>query len=381
LVHWRLIAIGLAVGIAAVGAGAADAVPPAHKADRALQRSLERLTMRPGGAPGAIAVIQRGRQRRVHSAGVARIDGQLPLRVRKHMRIASVSKAFSGAAALALVDEGVLSLGDTLGTHLPDLPAEWHPVTLRQLLAHTSGLPDYTSSPQFAAALGESPTLAPPPRQLLDFVAAQPLGFPPGSRYRYSNSDNVAIALMIEAVTGTGYERVLRAKVLRPHRLGRTAMGAGTVLPRPFIHGYSSGPGARPEDVSQLVAFGGWAWASGGIVSTPGNLNRFVRAYVGGGLFGDPLRRRQRSFVDGATSDPPGPGTNAAGLGLFRYRTRCGTVLGHTGSILGYTQLIAASPNGRRSLTFTITTQATDELVPELRRAQVRAVCAALADR
>jgi len=84
--------------------------------------------------------------------------------------------------------------------------------------------------------------------------------------------------------------------------------------------------------------------------------------------------------VPGA-SEPAGPGTNGAGLALFRYRTGCGSMLGHTGSIFGYTQLIASNRNGRRSLTFTINTQASDDLVPELRRAQVRAVCAALAGR
>ena len=63
-----------------------------------------------------------------------------------HMRIASVAKAFSGATALSLVDEGVLSLDDTIAERLPELPEAWGEVTLRQLLNHTSGLPDYTAS-------------------------------------------------------------------------------------------------------------------------------------------------------------------------------------------------------------------------------------------
>ena len=129
-----------------------------------------------------------------------------------------------------------------------------------------------------------------------------------------------------------------------------------------------------------MVAFGGWAFASGGIVSTPADLTRFARGYVGGELFDDDVRDEQRDFGPARASEPKGPGANAGGLGLYRYRTRCGTVLGHTGSILGYTQLIAASPDGRRALAFTITTQVTDDLLPALRRAQVHAVCAALED-
>jgi D-alanyl-D-alanine carboxypeptidase len=297
------------------------------------------------------------------------------------MRIASVSKAFSGATALALVDQGILSLDDTIGARLPDLPTQWHGVTLRQLLAHTSGLPDFTASPAFANAVTASPASPPAPRDLLAFVEDQPLGFPSGSAYNYSNSDNIAVALMVEAATGARYEQALGAKVLGPLELRRTRMPRGTLLPDPFIHGYAPGAPGAPDDVTQLIAFGGWAWASGGIVSTPGNLNRFVRGYVGGRLFGKRVRSDQLRLIESSNSEPRGPGQNAAGLGIFRYRTRCGTVFGHTGSILGYTQLIAAKRSGRRSLTFTITSQVSDEILPELRKAQVRAVCAALARR
>jgi D-alanyl-D-alanine carboxypeptidase len=86
----------------------------------------------------------------------------------------------------------------------------------------------------------------------------------------------------------------------------------------------------------------------------------------------------QFRFVRGGNSDPRGPGMNAAGLGLFRYQTRCGTVYGHTGSIHGYTQLIAATRDGRTSVTFTINTQVSDAALPTLRRAQELAVCVAL---
>lgn len=361
----------------AIGTEDARAASAEARADRALDRALRKLVAQPDGPPGAIAVIQRPDERRVHRAGVADLQTDARLRAGKHVRIASVSKAFSGAAALALVDEGVLAPDDTIGQRLPGLPVAWHPVTLGQLLNHTSGLPDFTASGEFAEAVGSSPQSAPAPRDLLGFVEDEPLNFAPGSDYRYSNSDNIAVGLMIEAVTGAPYEHVLRTKVLRPAGLGESEMAGGIVLPNPFIRGYSGE--TPPEDVSQLVAFGGWAWAAGGITSTPGDLNRFVRAYVGGELFGPGTGTRQREFVEGAASEPRGPGKNSAGLGLFRYRTRCGKVFGHTGSILGYTQLVAATANGRRSLTFTITNQISDELLPQLRKAQTQAVCTALA--
>ena len=337
----------------------ADAAPKRAE----LERSMRQLLRSEAGPPAALAVIQRGRSREVVAVGRARLGAPRAPRARDHMRIASVAKAFSGAVALQLVREGVLSLDATIGELLPDLPASWHEITLAQLLGHTSGLPDFSQSEAFRDAVGASPQLAPAPEALLDFVADKDPIFPPGTDYQYSNSDNVAVALMVEAVTGSPYEQVLARRVLGPWGLRQTSLGPGILLPKPFWHGYSAPP---REDVSQLVAFGGWAWASGGIVSTPGDLNRFVRRYV---------RLRHGPFLPGGKSDPPGPGSNSAGLAIFRYRTRCGTVFGHTGSILGYTQLIAAGAGGKRSLTFTISTQVTPELVPSLRRAQTKAVC------
>jgi len=380
--RWMRLALILAAAVVgATTTATASAASPVSKTDRALDRALRGLVGTTDGPPGAIAVIQRGDRRRVHAAGIADLEAGTPPQGRAQMRIASVAKAFSAATALALVDQGVLNLEDTIGERLPELPAQWHSVTLRQLLGHTSGLPDFSKSPAFRAAVTASPTVAPPPRDLLAFVAEQPLEFPPGSSYEYSNSDNIAAALMIEAATGSRYESALHDKVLEPLGLHQTSMPQGTLLPNPFIHGYGPNPPGEPDDLSQFVAFGGWAWASGGILSTPGNLNGFVRGYLDGGLFGQDVRGEQFALIDGASSEPRGPGQNAAGLGIFRYRTRCGTVFGHTGNTSGYTQLIAANRRGRRSLTFTINIQATDEILPELRKAQVRAVCAALARR
>ena len=374
----------LCLAVASPASGASGG----RAADRALDRALANLVGLPEGPPGAIAVIQRGGRRAVHTAGVANVDTAAPLRAGNHMRIASVAKAFSGAAALAMVDQGLLSLDDTIGELLPDLPPTWHPMTLRQLLQHTSGMPDYTQAPGFAGALADSPEVAPPPAVLLGYAAGMSLNFPPGTGYRYSNSENIAVGMMVEAVTGASYERAVRAKVTAPLGLRRTGMPQGILIPDPFIHGYLWEQGA-PQDYSQWfppldggIAWGGWAWASGGMVSTPADLNRFVRAYASGRLFGPDVQAEQTQFLDGGASDPPGPGENAAGLGLFRYRTRCGTMVGHTGSIpAGYTQFAASTPNGRRSATFTITIQFTEEILPALRRAEVRAVCAALAGR
>jgi D-alanyl-D-alanine carboxypeptidase len=257
------------------------------------------------------------------------------------MRVASVAKAFSGATAL--------SLGDTIGELLPELPRAWYAVRLRQLLNHTSGIPDFSNEADFVDALVAHPENPPPPEELLSFIEDNSLDFEPGTRYRYSNSDNIVVGLMIEAAAKSSYESQLQKRVFGPLGLTETSLPVGARLEEPFIHGYD--PSERPpEDVSEIIA-AGWSWTSGGIVSTPADLNRSIRGHVGGRHFGPKTRMKQRQVIEGGSSEPPGPGKNAAGLALFRYRTRCGTVWGHTGNTPGYTQFAAASGDGRRSVT------------------------------
>jgi len=367
------------------GRSAALGKEKAKGADAALDRALKELVAMEGGPPGVIAVVQRGQHREVHTFGVANVRTGRPMRIHDRMRIASTSKAFSGAVALSLVSEGTLSLNDTIGERLPELPKAWWEVTLRQLLNHTSGIPDYFQDPDLQEAFLASLKKAPPPEELLSFVENEDLLFDPGSEYRYSNSDNIVVGLMVEAATGRSYEDLLREQVYGPLGLRKTTLPRGPNLRKPFIHGYDNDPSQQPpEDVSELVA-AGWAWASGGMVSTPADLNDFIRGYVGGKLFDERTRAKQRRVVEGGSSEPPGPGKNSAGLAIFRYETRCGTVWGHTGNFFGYTQFMAASPNGRRSVTVSINAQHTPTtssaaVFEALRRAEELAVCAALAD-
>lgn len=196
--------------------------------DRALQKQLNDLVRTAGGPPGVIALMRQGDRTAVYRAGVADTRIGRPPRTTDHMRIASVAKAFSGAVALRLVDRHKLDLDDTIGERLPSLPAAWHQVTLRQLLSHTSGLPDFSTAPAFLEILQEDPRHHFDSRRLLDFVADRDLLFPPGSKYEYSNSDNIAVALMAEAVTGQRYEQLLEQLVYRPLHLRQTSLPRAT---------------------------------------------------------------------------------------------------------------------------------------------------------
>ena len=152
-------------------------------------------------------------------------------------------------------------------------------------------------------------------------------------------------------------------------------------MPPPFMHGYQWKGHHPPDDVTNFLA-SGWSWASGGIVSTPLDQNRFIRGYIGRQLFDATTQQAQFAFVDGG-SEPTGPGQNRAGLAVFRYRTRCGVVLGHTGNTSGFTQFMAATRSGRRSAVVSVNRQITPTTLPDLfvdlRDVFERAVCSARA--
>jgi D-alanyl-D-alanine carboxypeptidase len=140
--------------------------------DKAVLRGLHGLVAAPGGPPGAIATIHRGGRTTVLSAGRSDVGSPGRPRATDHMRIASVAKAFSGAVALNLVRKRRLRLGDSIGRRLPNLPPAWHPVTIRQLLNHTSGLPDYTLSAGFAEHARTNPRGFLHPSTIIDWVSA-----------------------------------------------------------------------------------------------------------------------------------------------------------------------------------------------------------------
>jgi D-alanyl-D-alanine carboxypeptidase len=343
------------------------------KAD--LQAQLDALVAAEGGPPGVIVTLRRHKRLTVLTTGVADVESGREPAATDHMRIASVAKAFSGAVALRLAASGKLHLGDRIGELLPDLPRAWSKVRLRQLLNHTSGLPDYTQSDGFRQQFEDDPQGYVSPAKIIGWVEDDPLEFDPGSEYRYSNTDNIVVGLMAQQVTGRSYGRLLRKLVFTPLGLAQTSFPIDPPLPEPFIHGYIVAPGDPPQDVSTFLSPSG-AWASGAIVSTPSDLGTFIRGYLGTRLFPAWLQRRQLKFVEGGESSPPGPGANSAGLAVFRYRTRCGSVFGHTGNFPGYVQFAAATRDGDRAVTTSLNIPApSGELLERLRAMQETAVC------
>jgi D-alanyl-D-alanine carboxypeptidase len=343
-----------------------------------LQKQLNAIVESGAGPPGIVMLVDRGPHTEFFSAGTAQVGKRRPPAPTDAFRIASVSKGFNAYLAAKLIDNGVLSLDTTLRERIPGILPAAEEVNLRELLQHTSGLADYIRAPTFVEQLLADPSRYFSPLQLTEFVRSDALDFAPGSRYHYSDTDNIAAGLIEERASGLSYWQLLRGRIFGALKMRNSSLPRTVEMPRPYMHGYDVEPGEKPEDVSELINPAG-AWASGGIVSTPIDMARFARRYVPTVL--------ATSTVEGpfylGSSSPPGPGKNFAGLGIFRYRTGCGTVYGHTGSFPGYRIFVAATSDGKRSVVFVansqiVPDQGSQRIAKAITQVQAQAVCRAL---
>ena len=345
-----------------------------------LQRSITAIVESPAGPPGISILVDRGPRTEFLRAGFADAGARRGASPVDAFRIASVAKAFNAYIAVKLADEKALFMDTTLEDSISGVLPAAEGVKLRELLQHTSGIPEYIRTKAFGEELNADPTRYFSPIELTEFVRDEPLEFAPGSRYHYSDTDNIAAALMEEEASGLPYDQLLARRVFKPLKMRDSSLPITPKMPRPFIHGYDVEPGEKPEDVSELLNPAG-AWASGGIVSTPLDLSRFVRRYVPTVL--EVARDLEGGAFRPGASSPPGPGKNSASIGIFRYRTSCGTVYGHTGSFPGYRVFLAASADGKRSIVFVANSQIVpgqgSQLISKaITRVQKQAVCRAL---
>jgi D-alanyl-D-alanine carboxypeptidase len=287
--------------------------------------------------PGVIALSAGREGRWERAAGVADIATGAPLTPAHRFPIASVTKTFVAALVLQLVSDGTLEL---------DTPAPGVDATVRQLLNHTSGLPD-AYSVQELIELRPDRTL----RELAAIALGKPRLFEPGSGWSYSSTNYVVLALLVEDVTGTSLQQALAERILEP--LGLTATDAPESPPGDLPRGYLPPdnpllPGRGPDlvDVTDAIPVSS---ASGGIVSTAADVARFLRALLGGELLPSELRAELLRTVASDWEESDG-----YGLGIEEITTigaeqsPCGRAWGHLGFMLGHTTIALSSESGDR---------------------------------
>jgi CubicO group peptidase (beta-lactamase class C family) len=289
------------------------------------------LLLEPGSA---FLLLRDGKPVETRVEGTADIRTGRPITARTNFRLASVSKQFTATAILLLARDGRLTLDDAASRHLPAWPAYAQAVTIRHLLTHTSGLPDYDDGvPDATPQLSDADVYA--------FVQRQSaLLFAPGSRYRYSNTAYALLALIVEHASGQPFPAFLKARIFRPLGMKRTLAYTRTGPPVPArAYGHSrSGGGWRVDDQSPTSAVLG----DGGIYSNLNDLARWVRALERCTLLD--CETLNASWTSARLND----GTPVHyGFG-WRLETRDGRpVIGHTGETRGFRNALLRFPAER----------------------------------
>ncbi|APU39366.1 serine hydrolase domain-containing protein [Streptomyces sp. TN58] len=337
----------------------APSVAAAPRTDT-VQRSLDRLVSA-DGLPAALAsVTTRDGRTRAYVAGVGDLATGSKVPRDGQVRIGSNTKTFTAVVVLQLVGEGRIGLDDPVDTHLPGLVRgegiDGRHITVRQLLQHTSGLPNYTKYED----LQPRPYA---PRDLVDIALRHEADFAPGARWGYSNTNYVLAGLIVEEVTGRPLAQEVDRRIIQRLGLRHTyfpAPGDATIR-EPHPHGYHRESADGPlRDITEMDP--SWSWAAGQMVSTNSDLNRFFSALLRGRLLPDAQLAQMRTTVP---ADYFGRGAGY-GLGLVSRPLSCGGVYwGHGGSFPGYETRGGATEHGRRAAHLAVTTQPTDKTVTQ----------------
>jgi D-alanyl-D-alanine carboxypeptidase len=350
----------VAAAVLTAGALTAGVTQPVSAAPRDPVRLQLQQLVGDGGAPGALAAVK-GRDGRTRdlTAGVGDLRTGARVPADGQVRIGSNTKTFVAVAVLQLVAEQKVALDSPVDTYLPGLVRgeriDGRHITVRQLLQHTSGLPNYTEFLDVDGSFALQHTYM-EPRELLDLALAHPADFGPGAKWAYSNTNYVVAGLLIQKVTGRPLAEVLTERVIRRAGLRHTyfpAVGEQGIRER-HPQGYHPDAAGKPRDVTTLDP--SWGWAAGQMIATPADLNKFFGALLAGRLLPAAQLKEMRTTVPADMW----PGARY-GLGLLSYPLSCGGLAwGHGGDIPGYETRGGVTEDGRAA-TVAVTSMPVDE--------------------
>jgi D-alanyl-D-alanine carboxypeptidase len=349
-----LAALAMGVAVAAPGTSRAATGPTVPPLDgQALGQAIAGLPDPQQTA--ALLTVGGSAGRWSGASGLASLASGAPAAAGDEFRIGSISKTFIATVVLHLVAEHRIGLAEPVQDYLPGLlRADDPPVTIAELLNHTSGLGPAdgsldTGDPQWFLAnrLGNYTTA-----QLLGPVLSEPLIFAPGTRQQYNGVNYIVLAMVIQRVTGHDYAQEIQDRILRPLGLSHTYVPtASPAMPVPYLHAYDRVglvAGAPLTDISQQspTLYG----AQGSMISTTADLSRFITALFRGRLL--PQAQLDDMFAIPAVASGP----FRYGMGLLSYTLPNGvTVWGHTGETPGYVSGVFATRDLARTLAFALT--------------------------
>ncbi|MCU0495183.1 MAG: beta-lactamase family protein [Chloroflexaceae bacterium] len=332
-----LLCCALLVAFVAPPASAAPAqqtgIPPEKIA--ALEAVLDRTIANPNIPGVMLHVIVEGQGSWAGARGVANRETGQPLGPNDRFRFASNTKIIVATVVLQLLEEGHLTLNDTVERWLPGLVPGGDGMNIRQLLTHTSGLPDYMDGP-FMRMTRDDPGRIWQPEEMVQYALGKRRVFNPGAsgRWFYSNTNYVLLGLIVERATGQSLEHEVQWRILDRIGMSQTNFDPGPEKAGTLVHGYAGWGDMSAANLS-------FAWAAGGIVSTPDEMARFGHALFGGKLLRPETFATMRGFVP--VSADWARNNLVYGLGMMQKTLRAGgpdavaaTVWGHTGALNGY---------------------------------------------
>jgi CubicO group peptidase (beta-lactamase class C family) len=318
----RLSALAAIVTLAL--AGSAAAAPPADlkaRADAILQASY------PADAPGAAVIITRGGQT-IYAAGrgLADVDARRPITPDTIFRLGSITKQFTAATILQLVQEGKVSLDDPVSRFLPDFPQPGASATVRQLLNHTSGIVSYTGIPGWMVEANTSRPHS--TAQMIALFKDLPAVSKPGEQWAYNNSGYVLLGAIIEAATGKPWYQAVDDRIAAPLRLRTIGYGVDRESAPAMARGYTGGTGqVKPaQSIHMSVPHG-----AGALVGTVRDLATWAHALHHGRV----LNPASYAAMTAPTALPDGR-SEPYGFGLGMGAVRGRPALGHSGGIFGF---------------------------------------------
>ncbi|OMG31085.1 serine hydrolase [Actinomyces naeslundii] len=341
---WRVLAVPVVAAIALGAAGGAASAAPSKGEAESLKSRAQGLVE--AGYPAALAAVSDSKG---ESAGVAVGKGSLETGQAPPMdgevRIGSNTKTFVAVVVMQLVQEGKVGLDEPIETYLPGLikgeGIDGSRITVRQLLQHTSGLPDFDETLFGTTDVFQYRHHYVTPRDVLDSALSKPAQFEPGAQWKYTNTNYIVLGMLIERVSQRPVGEQIDERIVKKLGLSHTYFPAPGEEKIRGTHpqGYHLSAGGKLEDITEMDPF--WAWAAGAMISTPSELNTFFQAVFDGRLLTQSSIDEMKKGVD---TDKAGV---VYGLGLIGRSLSCGgTAWGHGGDIAGYHTRGGVGPDG-----------------------------------
>lgn len=284
----RTVALGLATVCASFLALALSGPGQEPKLRPALAERLHEYVQgraRTDGFSGAVLVAKDGRPILARGYGPANREYDIPNTPQTKFRIGSLTKPITAVAILTLVRQGKLRLDDPVRQYVPEVPDAWEKVTVHHLLSHTGGVPEHTGLPAYR----DRKTLPITPREILGLVRDRPLDFPPGEKFKYSNTGYVLLGMIGEKASGRRYADLARRNVFGPAGMNDSGYDEPGLILKGRASGYAD-LGLGPVQAPFLHM--SWPYAAGGVYSTVGDWLRLDEALYGEQLLAAELRRK-----------------------------------------------------------------------------------------